>query len=320
MTSRSITLRFSLQAIVLATPLILFEGCSSGSTGGGSPYSCPGGTEVFPLDAGELEAGVDCESVCSARLGLDVTIERCVVEEPFDGGPGQVSCTGSLAGSCGLGRRSASLLASKASRPSSAVGEYFAEAARLEAAAVQAFRTMVGELEAHAAPARLLRAAGRSIAEERRHARVMRGFATRFGVVPHRARFGRTPPVRTLESIAIENAAEGCVRETYGAAVALWQGKHAQDHAVARAMARIAQDETRHAQLSWDLAAWAEHRLSPSGRARVEQARARALAELNVEIDRPVATTLVAIAGMPPRASARELLRRVECQVIAGVT
>ena len=53
--------------------------------------------------------------------------------------------------------------------------------------------------------------------------------------------------MRELEAIAIENAVEGCVRESFGALLATWQAKTAGDARVRAAMKRIARDETRHA-------------------------------------------------------------------------
>ena len=71
------------------------------------------------------------------------------------------------------------------------------------------------------------------------------------------ARFGSQVPavevdaleVRMLVEVAMDNAAEGCVRETYGAAVAAFQGEWAQDRAVRRAMRAIADDEAEQASL-----------------------------------------------------------------------
>jgi hypothetical protein len=48
----------------------------------------------------------------------------------------------------------------------------------------------------------------------------------------------------------LDNAVEGCVRETFGAAVGLWQAKQAGDAKVAKAMRQIAPDELIGARLS----------------------------------------------------------------------
>jgi hypothetical protein len=46
--------------------------------------------------------------------------------------------------------------------------------------------------------------------------------ARRHGVAPLPIKVGAFP-ARSLEDLAVENATEGCVRETYGALLALWQ-------------------------------------------------------------------------------------------------
>ncbi len=84
----------------------------------------------------------------------------------------------------------------------------------------------------------LVRAARRSAREEIRHARSAGRLARRFGAVPVRARYGASCLVRSLEDVALENAIEGCVRETYGAAVAWWQAERSHDPQIAREMRR----------------------------------------------------------------------------------
>jgi hypothetical protein len=63
------------------------------------------------------------------------------------------------------------------------------------------------------------------------------------------------PEIRLLE-VAVENAVEGCVRETFGVAVAMIRAERAGDKQVRRAMRSIARDEMQHAELSWAVARW----------------------------------------------------------------
>jgi hypothetical protein len=125
---------------------------------------------------------------------------------------------------------------------------------------------------------------------------------------------------RSLEAIAAENAIEGCVRETYGAIVALWQARHAHDPVVAAAMEPIAADETRHAELAWEVASWAEPRLSRAARRRVEAAREQALVELTNEAARPVHPLLVALAGLPAVEEATGLMTGLSAEVGGSAT
>ena len=101
-------------------------------------------------------------------------------------------------------------------------------------------------------------------------ARAMCRWARRFGA--HVPAVRATPAhVRPLAAVLDENAVEGAVRETMGAAVAAWQAMHATDLELAQDMAAIAEDEASHAQLAWDLLAWVAPRLG-----RAEQACFRA--------------------------------------------
>jgi hypothetical protein len=114
---------------------------------------------------------------------------------------------------------------------------------------------------------------------------------------------------RDLEAIAHENAVEGCVSETFGAVLGAWQAEHASDAEVAAALREIAPDELRHAALAWNVAAWIEPRLSPDARARVEAARADAIATYlqNTPIlpEAPIANAL----GLPNAAASNVLAR-----------
>jgi hypothetical protein len=88
------------------------------------------------------------------------------------------------------------------------------------------------------------------------------------------------PEQRSLEAIAIENAAEGCVRETWGAVIALWQTNTAADPEVRAVFAQIAKDEARHAALAWAVDEWVRPLLDDDARARVDAAREAAAQEL----------------------------------------
>lgn len=179
------------------------------------------------------------------------------------------------------------------------VAAYLAEAAYLEAASVDAFAIMARELAAHGAPTALRRAARRAAKDEVRHARTMGALARRRGAVPVTPQAPATP-VRSLERMALENAVEGCVRESYGALLATYQAQTAADGELRAALGRIAEEETAHAALSWALDAWLQGQLDEPARARVRAARSTAaaalLAELRVEPD----AALIAEAGLPP--------------------
>jgi hypothetical protein len=206
---------------------------------------------------------------------------------------------------CAIGRRPQGLC-SEVRAADSALGDFFAHAAHLEAASVHAFRHIHEELSELGADAELLARVESARRDEVRHARVTARLARRFGAKVTRARVSPRSP-RTVLAMAIENATEGCVRETYGAIVATWQALAAQDPEVRAAMVGIAKDETEHAQLSWDLAAFFDERLTAEEQSVVREARRHALATLRGSLGEPSAA-LVVQAGLPTGTLALQLL------------
>ena len=178
-----------------------------------------------------------------------------------------------------VGRRPRGLRAWKEKGTHRPAARALARMAYFEAASVPAFERLARELEAHGAPERLRRAAVRASRDEVRHARVMTALAGRRGASVPEPRV-RRGGVRSLVAMAIENAVEGCVNETFAAAVAVAQSMTAGDPQFKPAMRRIGGDELRHAELAWSVAAWIEGRLSQVENARVTRARTAAAAAL----------------------------------------
>ncbi|RKG90373.1 ferritin-like domain-containing protein [Corallococcus terminator] len=219
-------------------------------------------------------------------------------------------------GNCSIGRRPAGLQDADACESTDALGHYFAEAAHLEAASVHAFLRLREELALHGADANLQDAARRSAVEEVMHTDVTGRIARRFGATPQRPVVASLP-LRPLLDVALDNAVEGCVRETYGALVAHHQALHAQDSEVREAMVRIAEDETRHAGLSWDIDQWARPRLSDSERNTLREAQRQAVALLRAEVAVPLDAGLVTAAGLPTPEVALGLLDTLEQELWA---
>jgi hypothetical protein len=174
---------------------------------------------------------------------------------------------------------------------------WLAAAAHLEAASVVAFERLARELALCGAPGALVHAARDAAKDERRHARTMTALARRHGVEPARARVARRAP-RDLAAIAIENAAEGCVREAFGAVELAHAAEHAPDRRLRKAFARIAADEARHAAFSFALHDWAMTKLGRDDRRRAQRAMKRAAQEL-VRTRARVPTSLSAELGLP---------------------
>lgn len=257
--------------------------CSGTRASGNYAFSCDAAWIVDrPADivAGAELSGPECVSICGNDRDWGACDEFCaIVPATCTVGCDWIRCT--IAASSGgtsvgnYGRRPPGFAPSVP-----AGGEFWLAAAELEAASVIAFTVLRRELTAHDAPSSFVQWAERAAEEEERHARAMLALARRFGVA------GALPPaptsaeVRPLLAIALDNAVEGCVNETYAALLATWQAGHATDEAVRAAMTLIAADETSHARFSWSLDAWLATRLSPAERAEVTAARAGAITRL----------------------------------------
>ncbi len=228
-------------------------------------------------------------------------------------GPITVDCVTCLGA---VGRRPAGLEPVHGGAATSALGDYFARVAHLEAASIRAFHDLRSELAERGAPGALVHHASRAARDEVRHARAMGRLARRFGGSPPRPRVRRRQR-RSLEAMARENAVEGCVREAYGALLATWQAAHARDPDVAAEMALIAADETRHAALSWAIARWAEPLLGPRAQERLAALRQSAIQRLQQEIA-ALPNAVSRVAGFPSRAVQRSLIAAFERLVTTG--
>lgn len=212
---------------------------------------------------------------------------------------------------CIAGRRPDGLRAEKSPPSRSALGSYFAQAARLEAASVHAFVQLARELTALNAPQSLIDACHEAVHDELRHARDVAQLTRELGGV-YSAPHVEAGPLRSAFEIARENAVEGCVRETFGALLATYQAASARDSRVRQVMQQIAEDETMHARLSWQLAAWLEPQLSDEQRNSLAEARSEALNELRGQLDLGLSDDECAAIGMPVPQVASSLLQGLQ--------
>ena len=187
---------------------------------------------------------------------------------------------------CAGGRSTEGVTALPQPVSSDKLGSLLAHMATLEAESIPAFRRLSRELAALGAPRKLRRQAARSRRDEQRHARTMTSLARRHGAIPASIVVPEKPlPLRTLEEVALENAREGCVRESLGAWNAWQHAQHARDVELRTTMRRIAMDEARHASLAWEIHRWAMKRLGTAERKRINQAMAEAWTEIQRDSD-----------------------------------
>jgi len=243
-------------------------------------------------DAGTDDAGMASTSDAGTDAGFDplsaqLVRASCVIQE----------CRPA-------GRRPAQ--ARLATTRSSGVTAWLSEVAMLEAASVPAFAELRRELRAHGAPRSLVHATVSAERDEVRHAQLVGRLARRSGGAPLRAAVRRSE-TRTLAELAVHNASEGCVRESYGALSAYVQSQRAADPETRRVFAEIARDEARHALLSLALDEWARPRLRAIDRRRANEAKELASEELRSSLLRDT-EAVRSVLGVPDEESGRALV------------
>lgn len=186
-------------------------------------------------------------------------------------------------------------------------GTWLAVHAHLERASVTAFTELAEWLAQNGAPRSLITRCRAAAADEVVHADLMAALASGHGESPPACE--ARPPSRDLLAVALHNAVEGCVHETFAAIVARYQAEHAMGESARGVFARIADDELRHAQLAWDLHAWLVEQMNDDDRATVLKAQRRALSELPTRVRHNARATPVAL-GWPDPARASVMARR----------
>jgi len=232
---------------------------------------------VEAFDSGLGLSHEACERICaSASL---TRFERC--EAPPVNSETNViaTCYGSQYRDCGgAGRRPAGLRQTFVEQDCSEEAKWWAQIHYLEKAAVIAFMQLAEELRDLGAPRELIEGCLQAAAEEIGHAQVTGKLAVDLG-----ATLWPVEPVekvdRTLFELAMHNASEGCVRETYAGLEGLYQASQVREE-WAPMVHQIAHEECGHADLSWRIHEWACAQLSPAEVAQIEAAQRQALSEL----------------------------------------
>lgn len=137
------------------------------------------------------------------------------------------------------------------------------EDARLEHASIASFAIFAVELLGFAAPPDLVTAAQSASLDEVEHARTTFAIASAFEgapLGPSALPLGRVAPSNDLATVAAACVRDGCIGETIASLVAEAQARNATSPGLRDALARIAEDEGRHAELAWRFVAWATAR------------------------------------------------------------
>jgi hypothetical protein len=308
---RRLNIRKIVKRTLLAAPLALVAFPPTANSGS---YRVVATADLGGADAGSLFGNLDagtCADFCDGQSRTHV-LTACEVGNT-DGGQVVMCDYAIMLGGFGCGRRPHGFASTVEGCD---VGTALSAMAELEAAAVHAFHHLHAELTAHGAPHALRQRALRAAADEVKHARMVGAVARRLGghaPQPRRQKLA----VRGLAEMAVENAAEGCVRETLGAVVAAWQSTHAQDQRVRQVFGVVAQEEASHAQLAWDVARWADHQLSASQRHACKEARAQAVSSTLAAAAQPVPDEMTQLLGLPNRSQQTALVEQLNATLWA---
>lgn len=188
------------------------------------------------------------------------------------------------------------------------LGRYVARQAHLEAASVFAFRQLEHVLRTLHAPQPLIESARCAARDEIRHARTLRQVARRYGAAVPRVRVQPQQEITRLD-LALSNLREGCIGETYGAAVARTQAMSAADPDLRAQMMQIAEEETQHAELAFAIDDWLRDQLDDDDRRQLDVARDAAVRALTLQAAQPVHPALVTQLGIPSAAHATHLVQ-----------
>ncbi len=310
------------KGLLLAGPLALSVHCDSGPREPGVTELTvniePTGTFVRELNECLVDQDA-CIALCDRILveqGYvehpgDAEIYRCSVSKKASFVEVRMSYSDyPVSVGCGV------VMVQPGSTPTS-IGSHYAASAQLEGASVYAFARLARDLRRHEAPSQLVLAAVRAAADEVRHTRLTSRLAHAWGARPRPP--GRDiHPNRDLFTLCLDNAVDGCVHETFGAAIAAHQARTAQDRFIRSTMESIARDEVRHARLAAAIDRWARPRLGQAQREAVETAARHASHVLAVS-QTSAPNDVSELAGFPSATDAQafaadlEAARRVRC-------
>ena len=263
----------------------------------------------FLTPAGDIDPA-QCNALCEEYGDFNADSCELIERDPQFDKANRVECTGTFGTFC-TGRRPRGLATADEVTGDDPVGRWLAEAAHLEAASIVAFEQLTTWLGDLGADASLVAQAQAAADDERRHARQMTALAHAHRVVPATVSC-TVGPRPTRLTLAIDNAVEGCIRETWGALLAHHQAAHATSPTLRAAFATIATDETRHAELAHAIADWLVPQLDEETQRVVARAATAAIEQLRATAGRDGDALTHRRLGLPSRAVAMTLLDRMQ--------
>ena len=252
--------------------------------------------------------GHGCADDLFTNEGHPIELDSCQLEATEDARTGTISCAGSGYAISVCGRRPLACPPERLEARGPSVQAQLDAFAQSEYASITAFVELAAELERHGAPSSLVRRCIEAARDERRHFELLVELGATPSPLPASA---PTERPSSLGALARHNVVAGCTEETWAALVAHHQAARAESEAIRRCFAEIAADETRHAELAWDLHAYFVAELGPALAAELEQLRVNALASLveTLAASEGAAPSVRACLGLPDPALASGLAR-----------
>ena len=274
----------------------------------GIPIACDGGSPDWPVTT--VQRIEDGYLIRSTAENCGESKMRWTVKVSTNGAIEIVEQVEIAPPSCAIGRRPEGLCTERSLISSNQLGSYLSSMAHLEAASVVSFARIARELQVFGAPQDLVDSALAAAQDEVRHAGAISLLCQRFGGTLGEVTVEPAPP-RDRWHFALDNAIEGCVRETFGALMGTYQAMTAADPIAKAVLETIAEDEIRHAQLSRELAAFIEPQLSEQERGMLRHAQAAALVQLARELDSGMGDEERRMIGLPDAATSKQLLTQL---------
>lgn len=218
--------------------------------------SCPDAADV---DVDQIGDPWDCDNRVVRITHTGTPEPRATFQDGSDGCCYEVVMRDDPFGECIVGRPfrpEGVTLVAEASHTGAWV-----EIARAEHASIAAFARLQLDLMALGAPLYLLQAVSEAMDDEVRHARLVLEVAEQLAGEP--VTLGPFPfsdairPQTDLATMASDAVREGCIGETLSALATRRAAEACDDPTHAALLTAIADDEDRHAALSWRLVAWA---------------------------------------------------------------
>jgi hypothetical protein len=263
--------------------------CAAASDCGDKPYCT---IPSIPLDGSEPAAGIEHRRTCSGPL--------CVIGRPFliDGAESLALPEARTDWYSNAGPAATPCLPADASLRRE-LARAWTEQALMEHASIAAFARFSLQLLSLGAPADLVQRSSQAMQDEIGHARACFELARHYSgadVGPGSLPVDGALSASDLCSVVLGTIAEGCIGETLAALEAAEALAHCEEPAVRAVLERITIEESRHAELAWQLVAWA---LETGPGELKEQVRGAFAAAIASE----------ALAPLRPSATDRELLR-----------